>query len=321
MKETEVEIEGNLLKIQICHLIRFSDSFAGVEIFVPVGTKYIQMNYSSEEFVSILRRLQQKEVTEIFLRPVDCTRILLRIQEDMSSHSFYDPNTLAEQKMESVDQAMAMVKNIINQLGVDLDNIRLLKTINARSMTMLSESPSIYSFVKRFKKNCSEEFLRATLTSYLASLVIDKFDWTSAQVKEKAALASILCDMVLDKHDFQDYYLAVKSGDAISDKMRSHPVDVAQKLCARRGLIPQETITIIEQHHELPNGKGYPLGISSNRFNQLSCIFILSQQFIELLFHADFNYEKRFEIITQIKAKYDSKTFEKSMEALISIVA
>ncbi len=321
MKETVIEIEGELLKIQIPHLIRFSDSFAGVEIFVPVGTKFIQMNYATDEFIEILRRLQQKEVTEIYLRPVDCTRILLRIQEDMASHSFYDPRTLTEHRVESVDQAMAMVKNVINQLGVNLENIRLLKTINARSMTMLSESPSIYSFVRRFKKNCSEEFLRATLTSYVASLIIDKFDWTSAQVKEKAALASILCDMVLEKNDFQDHYLAIKSGEAISDKMKSHPSDVVQKLSARRGLIPQETITIIEQHHELPNGKGYPFGITSNRFNQLSCIFILSQQFVELLFHADFNYDKRFEIIGQIKNKYESKSFDKSIEALISIVA
>lgn len=214
-----------------------------------------------------------------------------------------------------------MIKGVINQIGVNVENLRLLKTLNARAMTLLSESPTLYAFIKQFKRNCSDEFLRTTLTSYVMALVIDKFDWRSELVKEKGALASMLCDMILNKEDFSAYRASQKDGTAIPDNIINHPMDVSSRLRSRRSLIPSETITIIEQHHELPNGKGFPLGITGNRFNQLSCIFILSQQFIEQLFQIDFNYEKRMEVIAKLKEQYDCKSFEKSLEALISVVA
>ena len=253
--------------------------------------------------------------------PEDCSRILLKIQHDLASHTFYDPKTSAHERVEVVDQGMAMIKNIINQIGVNVETVRLLKTVNQRAMGLLSESPTLYSFVKRFKKNCSDEFLRTTLTSYVMALMIDQFDWKSDPVKEKGALASMLCDLVLDQEDFRKYRAAAKAGEVIPDELRRHPTEVAEKLRVRRGLIPAETLTIIEQHHELPNGKGFPLGITANRFNHLSCIFILSQQFVECLFLEEFNYQKRLEILQKLRQIYECKSFEKSLEALTAVVA
>lgn len=281
----------------------------------------MRLNYSTDEFVEILRRLQQREVFEVFLKPEDCSKILIKIQQDMAAHTFYDPKTLTEQKVETVDHAMSMIKNIINQIGVDVDTVRLLKTVNQRAMELLNESPTLYAFVKKFKKNCSDEFMRTTLTSYVMSLMIDQFDWKSDPVKEKGALASMLCDLILEKSDFEKYRAALKAGEVVPDELRTHPIEVAEKLRARRGLIPAETLTIIEQHHELPSGKGFPLGITANRFNHLSCIFILSQQFVELLFLENFNYQKRLEIIQKLRQTYECKSFEKSLEALTAVVA
>lgn len=319
--QVQKELDGfELIKIQITHLLRHADKFAGIEVYVPVDKKFIKLNYADDEFIDILRKLQQKEVTEIHVDPEDCTKILKSIQESLSPKTFYDPNTVPEQRVEAIDQAMAVVKNIINQIGVNIENVRLLKTINDRSMNLLAESPSLYSFVKRFKKNCSEEFLQTTLTSYVMSLVIDKFDWKSDLVKEKGALASMLCDIVLEKNDFAELREAQSKGIAVPERLHNHPSEVADKLRRRRSLIPAETIIIIEQHHELPDGKGYPNGIMGPRFNQLSCIFIVSQQFTEALFKHSFDFEKRFEILEELKNKYDSKSFEKSIDALISVV-
>jgi hypothetical protein len=161
------------------------------------------------------------------------------------------------------------------------------------------------------------------LTSYVMSLVIDKFPWRSDSVKEKGALASLLCDMTLEKGDFRavrDWERNGFQGD-LPDRVKYHPHDIAEKLRQKRNLIPSETITIIEQHHEMPDGRGFPQGENTARFNQLSAIFIVSQQFIEELFFEEFNFEKRLEIIHRLQQRYDSKSFEKALDALISVVA
>ena len=205
----------NLVKIKITHLIKFASSFAGIEVHLYLNGKYIKMNYASDHFVEILRKLQQKEVEEVYINQEDCQKVLGEIQNGMSSKSFYDPKTTDEERMERAENSVEVVKNLINQLGVDKQTVEILKSVNQKTIGLLSESPSIFMFIKQFKKNCSEEFLRSVLTAYLTSLVIDKFPWKSAPVKEKAALASMLCDITLTKEDFaalKDHDLNVSNG-------------------------------------------------------------------------------------------------------------
>ena len=312
---------GLLVKMEIIHLIKFASQFAGIEVHLPVSGKFVRLNYSQDLFVDILRKLQQKDVHAVFIYEADCQKILALVQDAMSSKSFYDPKTRQEQRVEQVSAAMETVKCIINQLGVEAETVRLLKTINNRAMTLLGESPSVFTFIKQFKKNCSEEFLLAILTNYIMSLVIDKFPWKSDQVKEKGALASIMCDMILSKEDFKILRDWQKNGGELPEKIKKHPSDIAHSLKKNRLLIPIETITIIEQHHELPDGKGFPHGINSGRFNQLSAIFIVCQQFSEKLHASEYNFEKRGEIIQSIRSIYgSSKMFEKAIAALTQVV-
>lgn len=312
---------GLLVKMEIVHLIKFAETFAGIEVHLPVNGKYVKLNYAQDLFVDILRKLQQKEVTEVYIKESDCKQVLEKVAHSMSAQSFYDPKTVQEKKVESVNAAMETVKTVINQLGVEPETVKLLKTINTRAMTLLSESPSIFSFIKEFKKNCSEEFLLSILTNYIMSLMIDKFPWKSEQVKEKGALASMMCDMTLTKIDFQIMREWQKNGGELPEKLRRHPADIAETLKKNKLLVPIETITIIEQHHELPDGKGFPHGINANRFNQLSAIFIVAQQFTEHLHESHYNYELRKEIIDKLKTKYGSyKMFDKAIDSLIGVV-
>lgn len=313
------EVQGQLVKIQITHLIKFSESFAGIEIHISVNGKYVKLNYKDEQFTEILRRLQQKELTEVFILPGDFQQIISKAQESVSAKSFYDPKTVIEDKMAALESSTVLAKVLINQLGADAETLKLLKTVNVRAMSVLAEVPSVFVFVKKFRKNCSDEFLRTMLTSYVMSLIIDKFPWKSDPVKEKGALASLLCDIVLEKDDFALIEQWQLEGTELPERIKRHPMAVSDQLRKVKTLVPIETLTIIEQHHELPDGTGFPLGITGSRVNQLSAIFIISQQFVEHLFRVDFDFEKRLEVISWLQKRYDYKCFEKAISALISI--
>jgi HD-GYP domain-containing protein (c-di-GMP phosphodiesterase class II) len=97
-------------------------------------------------------------------------------------------------------------------------------------------------------------------------------------------------------------------------------MEVSKLLSQKKDIIPSETITIIEQHHELPDGKGFPLGIELGRFNQLSSIFIVCQKFTEELFNESFDYNKRQKIISIMRLTYQGRTFDKAMDALILVI-
>ncbi len=307
--------------MQVHNLIKFAEDFAGIEIHLPVDNRFIKLNYSSDQFVEILRKLQQKEVIFVYILPADCQRLMNKVEESMSAKTFYDPATIPEQRVENTEAALKVVKQVINQLGPEEKSVKLLSTVNSRALTLLSESPTLHAFFRRFKKNCSEEFMRTMLTTYLMSLVIDKFPWKSDALKEKGALASLLCDMMLEKEDFKLIRDYEKTGlGDLPERLKQHPIEVAEQLRKKRNLIPGETLTIIELHHETPDGKGFPRGLTASRFNHLACIFILCQRFIEELYEEKFDFEKRHEIIMRLQEKYGAKSFEKSMSALVSVV-
>lgn len=313
--------EVKLIKIGISQLIKFADTFAGIEVHVHVTGKYIRLNYSQDQFVDILRKLQQRDVREVYITQADCKAIIEHAQASLSSKNFFDPNTTTEKKVEGLDNTVKVVKQVIKQLGISPETVQLIKTANDRAMSVMHEAPTLYAFIQRFKKNCSEEFLHSMLTSFIMTMIIDQFPWKSDQVKEKGAMAALLCDMLLDKEDFELIREWEKSGYVLElpERIRRHPSETADKLRPKR-LIASETITIIEQHHELPNGKGFPMGPNAPKFNQLAAIFIISQNFIEQLFNHNFDYEKRFEIITSLRAKYDSRSFDKALDALGTVL-
>jgi hypothetical protein len=318
--ENEIDPQ-NLVKIKITHLIKFASSFSGIEVHLYLNGKYIRMNYAADHFVEILRKLQQKELEEVYINQEDCQKVLGEIQNGMSSKSFYDPKTTDEERMERAENSVEVVKNLINQLGVDRQTVEILKSVNQKTIGLLSESPSIFMFIKQFKKNCSEEFLRSVLTAYLTSLVIDKFPWKSTPVKEKAALASMLCDITLTKEDFAALKDHDLNGTPLDDRLKNHPFEVSKLLSTKKDIIPSETITIIEQHHEMPDGTGFPAQLELHRFNQLSSIFIVCQKFTENLFIENFDYNKRMDIFTKMKRVYAGRTFDKAMDALMLVVS
>lgn len=318
---SEVESAESLVKMEITNLIKFSSSFKGIEVHLKVAGKFVKLNYSTDHFIEILRKLQQKDVSEVYIKEDDCNRIMQNVAGSLSSKNFYDPNTVQAKKVENISAAMDTVKGVINQLGVRPETVKLLKTINDRSMVLLAESTSIFAFIKEFKKNCSEEFLLSILTNYIMTLMIDQFSWKSDQVKEKGSLASMLCDLTLGKEDFKILRDWQKNGGELPEKIKRHPAEIAAKLERYKHLVPSEAITIVLQHHELPDGKGFPNGITGNHFNQLSTIFIIAQRFNELLNEHEYNYEKRLDILEKLRETYGSvKMFEKAIIALEKVV-
>src|SRR5690606_33204065 len=107
---------ADLLKMPVVHLLKFAESFTGIEVHILVSGKFVKLNYSEDQFIDILRRLQQKDVHEVYILPDDCKRVLEKVKESMSPKTFYDPDTVPEQRVESNEAAMQVVKQVIRQL-------------------------------------------------------------------------------------------------------------------------------------------------------------------------------------------------------------
>lgn len=310
----------SLTPIPVVHLLKHPDLFQGVEVHVRIAEKFVKLNFAKDSFTQILDKLKAKGVIHVYLHEEDFSRVIAHFQNNLSSKSFYDPSTTDEQKIEVSETAMTLARDFIKTYGVNKEVIEVMKAANGKIQELLNTSPGLHAFVKRFKNNCSEEFLKINVTNFLAGMLIDQFPWKTQLIVQKTMLAGMMCDISLSKADFDAIKRFEADGTPLDETIRKHPLTVSEILMRKRDLIPGETVTIVEQHHERPDGKGFPLGITATRFNQLSAIFIVSQRFVDMLFESQFDYKKHPEMIQKLKAIYQGGPFDKAMDALIKTV-
>lgn len=313
-------MESELTPIPVIHLLKHPDLFKGIEVHVKISEKFVKLNFANDSFSVILEKLKAKGVIHVYVHEEDFSRVIAHFQNNLSSKSFYDPSTTEEQKAEVSEVAMTLAKDFIKTYGVNKEVIEVMRAANAKIQELLSNSPGLHAFVKRFKNNCTEEFLKINVTNFLAGMLIDQFPWKTPLIVQKTMLAGMMCDITLSPADFEAIKRFEKDATPLSEAIRKHPLTVSEILMRKRDLIPGETITIVEQHHERPDGLGFPHGITATRFNQLSAIFIVSQRFVDMLFENQFDYKKHPEMIQKLKAVYQGGPFDKAMDALINTV-
>lgn len=309
----------NFLKIPIKYLLQFEQDFLKAEVFIKLGEeKYIRLTLKEESFFDTILNYQKKGLEDVYLNEQDYLEILGQIKNRLSGNQFFNPDTVTkpEDIMESLENTFNVAKEFMTSIGANSDVAEICKRINTQAIKMVSKKGNIFTFFKDFKKNCTEQFLKSIITSHLLVIMIDKFSWRSGVIKEKASMASLLCDMTLKPEDFKWIDNPKIKPQEVPEEIKRHTTDITAILRKSNDIIHLETITIIEQHHETPDGFGYPHGLQPNRINQLSAIFIVARDFVSRLILCDFDYTQKDAILAELKILYCAGTFEKAFEAL-----
>ncbi|MFZ4714274.1 MAG: hypothetical protein ACOYL6_11195 [Bacteriovoracaceae bacterium] len=316
-KSLETSLEVNYCKVPIKYLLQYADEFYRAEVFIKLGgEKYIKLTLREQGFVETLEAYQKKGLTDIFLTEADFKEIFTGIKNRLSHKQFYNPDTIQESKLGSLEQTFMLTKEFVLKFGIDQDVVDVLKSINIQTIRSLKQSHNIFAFFKDFRNNCSEEFLRNIMVNHLVMLMIDKFSWRSAMIKEKATMASLLCDVTMTKEDFEEMKKCDLEKIPYPEHIKKHPIKVTEILREKKEIVSMETITIIEQHHEKSDGTGFPYGHNFQRINQLSAIYITAAQFMDLLISSDFDYEEKDNILDQISSQMRGGAFDKAIESL-----
>ncbi|MFZ4715231.1 MAG: hypothetical protein ACOYL6_16025 [Bacteriovoracaceae bacterium] len=308
------------VQVPIPHLMRYQQDFHFCEIYIRLSEeKFIKLTQKEDGYADTLTRYANKGLTEIYLLREDFQAVFSKMKNKMADPKFPGANVKPAQKVEILSDSLKMAKDCLSHFGVNEEAMDVCKKVSDQGLKMVKEKGNIFKFLKDFQNNCGSEFKVAIATSHMMTLVIDLFMWKSLSIKEKASMAAILCDVTLKAEDFEILKKCGAQWDKLPEHIFKHPINVAAMLTAKRDLVAAETITIIEQHHELPDGTGFPYKHSHQRITQLSAIFIVCHDFIERLNDCDFDYSKQEEILTELFNYYDVGTYAKAFESLYKV--
>lgn len=162
------------------------------------------------------------------------------------------------------------------------------------------------------------------LLCYLTSAMCDDIGWTTRRSKEKLAFASLFHDVTL-----KDPMLTVINYRSLiglkrfdfknQEDYKNHPTDCAKIVKDITKTYPQVD-TIIEQHHERPDGTGFPYGKNYSQLLPLSCLFIVAHDFISRAYESRFEMENIKETLDSMNQEYSIGHFKKCMKGLRNVL-
>lgn len=312
-QQTPLEHE-NYIMVPILQMLKNKEFFHNVSAFIKVADRFIKLNYAEDDFDQILMNLMSKGGSHVYLTQNDMEELLHNYQQRIMDQS----NIIKELTIHEDETVMMLAQAFIKNAGISPEVVSMIESSNKRVQNLIAKTRNIKSILDSFKKTCSEEFFKITFTNYVCSVVLNHFEWKTPLILDKLMLASTVCDLSLTSDDFADLDAFESDQGPLTEKVKNHPFDAVELLRDEAHNVTLETITIIQQHHERPDGKGFPMGIDHSRINQLSALFIVSHKFVDLVHDIRTEGKSYTEVAEMVKEQYHGGFFNKASRALVT---
>lgn len=283
-------------------------------------TKFIKVISADKPYTqSMLQSYSKRSIRFLYLKKNEYLRFLedsmIKIKKELSLHNQPIKKVLATQV-----RAALVIHQYIRTVGVSENIIELSQMVIDKTGEVFHQTRGIKKVLANFPRLRQDFAEHSILTMYFTESICEGLGWTSELTRKKLGLAALLQDSTLSNEDF----LKIDNLESPTLQMfteeekiefAEHPKKSAE-LALYFSRFP-ETDFIILQHHELPNGEGFPQRLNANKLTILSCVFALASQFVGKLVTSDDKSPSLLsEVFSYFKANYNTGNFKDPLAAL-----
>lgn len=217
------------------------------------------------------------------------------------------------------------MQQMVLSVGVTPDVIETAEKDLEKIIEEAKDKKTLSKLLLILEKSGSYNADHAGLLAYLTAAMCDELGWSTRRSKEKLGFASLFHDVNL-----ADSRLAILNYRSmqglnhfkpeIQKRYYEHPLKCAELVKEITAKYPQVD-TIITQHHERPDGSGFPYGKDYNQITPLSCLFIVAHDFVSRVYERHFHIDDVMEICEEMKIEYTLGQFKRCMMALTNVVS
>lgn len=154
---------------------------------------------------------------------------------------------------------------------------------------------------------------------YISCRLSSLMTWDSPNTHYKLSLAAFLHDLTVKTPSLERVTTIEELADATGTEAekaayRDHPHEAAA-LARQMRDFPGDVDHIIAQHHELPNGMGFPLGINHTKISPLAAVFVVGHAITEELFDLRDQFSLK-DCVTRLEHTYTQGYFRRVIAAL-----
>jgi HD-GYP domain-containing protein (c-di-GMP phosphodiesterase class II) len=213
-----------------------------------------------------------------------------------------------------------LISSAIPELGFTPELQAATKASIDLAVKAIARDPKLAELIKSLTAmETSYRSWHSVSLCYIACRLSSLMTWDSANTHYKLSLAAFLHDITVKTESLErvttlDELETAAGSEEEKIGYREHPHEAAA-LARQMRDFPGDVDHIIAQHHELPNGKGFPLGINHTKISPLAALFIVAHAITEELFDMREEFSLR-ECVGRLELAYTQGYFRRVIAAL-----
>lgn len=267
----------------------------GYDLFLKMSDrKFVKVFHPDNEFeVLDSKRFSEKNIQSLYLRREDAIAFLRDFERVVAATADLE-NVNEESAFEVSKATNDIIMAVTKSFGWSDDVHRLTKKNVKLAMRLVQKNHKIRALIQE-KLIDRDDYLpsHSLLIAHMACGLAIDLEWESKFTFFKITIAAILHDITLSDQEIDrifelDQRAARKEFAQEPDvkKYKSHP-KAASEMISGFAEMPPDVNKIIEQHHELPDGTGFPAGLTHVRMNPIAVLFAFTEDFVNYIFDID----------------------------------
>ncbi len=226
------------------------------------------------------------------------------------------------QKSQLNNTALSVLKRNLLKCGISESLIVAADEVVALQLDLIKSSKEVSGFIEKFQlfRKASSDHTR--IVNYILFSILKDLTWDSESTIHRMSFASLLHDISLPEVFYKQLHETEDQVKNLSEENRKlylkHPEDSAH-IAKNFDSITGGISRFILEHHELPNGKGFPRGLNYNHIHPLTAVLHLSDFIADLMWEHDYNMDIVIEKIREKRSFYLRGFYRKPFQAVCRV--
>ena len=297
------------------------------DAFIEVSSnRFIKVVSKHEPYSQhTIKELASRNIRKLF---IEKTNYICFLEESMESAG----NLMFQKELSPVKilqiqiSSVMLIHQYIRNVGISKTVIGMVEKVINSTADNINSFESFNDILQMFPFEEKDVVEKSVLVLYTCEMIIKSLKWNSEITRKQLGLASIIHDCFVQG---EELYNISDIGNPeyeelpfeMRKKFEEHPLKAAELAEQFSGFSNVEFI--IEEHHELPNGQGFPYKKKINKISNISCAFIMAVNFVNQMAIHGMEQESIEHIMNYFDKNYNVgfcrqllKTFKESLKLL-----
>lgn len=283
-EDSIVEIEAeNLLPLKLRNFYLYDK--VPFDVYIELTkTKYLKAISANKKYPqSTIQDFRKRNIKFLYLEKNEHLNFLENSITKISQSFHQIRSDDSQRRMQTLIAATLVTHQYIRDVGVSDTLKGFVDLIIEQVSKCFEEHNSLVDILLNFPLEHGDLAEQAVLKALMSEYMVRSLGWKSDSTRAKTSLASLIHDAFLEREEWA--VITYKDHPHLDDIEKSsrenfinHPLKAAET--AHFFTQYPDVDFIIEQHHEQPDGTGFPRGINAGKITKLSAIFILANNFV-----------------------------------------